>query len=286
MSSHSGRVAVVTGGASGIGYAIARRAAAEGMTVVLADIEGGALESAAEALRGEDAVVHAFEVDVSDRAAVMALAERVESEVGPTWLLANNAGVFVAAPFLESTPQQWEWVLGVNLWGVVHGLEAFLPRMVARDDGQIVNTASLDGIVTVPNVASYIASKHAITGLSESIYRELIAAGSNVGLSVLCPGTIETDIVRSARNWPSRLGSAPPVELEEGFPDFDEVMAPAQVADVVFAAVAQGRFWIVTHPQQYAPAIRARAEGIIAGTNPDDATVDPNYTRASGRRPH
>jgi NAD(P)-dependent dehydrogenase (short-subunit alcohol dehydrogenase family) len=286
MGTHNGKVAVVTGGASGIGYAIARRAAAEGMTVVLADVEAGTLERAAEILSGDGATVHAFEVDVSDRAAVMALAERVESEVGPTWLLANNAGVFVAAPFLESTPQQWEWVLGVNLWGVIHGLEAFLPRMVARDAGQIVNTASLDGIVTVPNVASYIASKHAITGLSESIYRELTGAGSNVGLSVLCPGTIETDIVRSARNWPARLGSAPPVEVEEGFPDFDEVMAPAQVAEVVFEAIAQRRFWIVTHPQQYAPAIRARAEGIITGANPDDATVDPNYTRASGRRPH
>src|SRR5579863_2011410 len=183
MTSYNGRVAVITGGASGIGYALARRAAAEGMTVVLADIETAALDRAAASLRSEGAPVHGFEVDVSDRAAVMALAGRVEAEVGPTWLLANNAGVFVAAPLVESTPQQWEWVLGVNLWGVVHGLQAFLPGMVARDDGYVVNTASLDGIVTVPNVASYIASKHAITGLSETLFREL--AGTGVGVSVL-----------------------------------------------------------------------------------------------------
>jgi short-subunit dehydrogenase len=109
-------------------------------------------------------------------------------------------------------------VLGVNLWGVVHGLEAFLPRMVARDDGHIVNTSSLDGVVTVPNVASYIASKHAVTGLSETIYRELALSGSNVGLSVLCPGTIVTNIVRSARNWPGRLGGPRPSRSRRASP--------------------------------------------------------------------
>jgi NADP-dependent 3-hydroxy acid dehydrogenase YdfG len=284
MPSHTGNVAVITGGASGIGFAMARRAAAEGMTVVLADVEAAALEHAAGALRSEGASAHAFEVDVSDRAAVVGLAERVESEVGPTWLLANNAGVFVSAPFLESTPQHWEWVLGVNLWGVVHGMQAFLPAMVARDDGHVVNTASLDGIVTVPNVASYIASKHAITGLSETVYRELAIAGSNVGLSVLCPGVIETNIRRSARNWATRLGPAPPLNANEGV-EFYEVMAPERVAEIVFEAIAERRFWIVTHTEQYAPAIRARAEGIIAGANPDDASVDPNFTRRSGRLP-
>lgn len=284
MPSHTGRIAVITGGASGIGYAIARRAAAHGMTVVLADVEESALERAAESLRSEGAAVHALRVDVSDRADVGALAERVESELGPTWLLVNNAGVFVAAPFLESTPAHWEWVLGVNLWGVVNGMQAFLGAMVARDDGHVVNTASLDGVVTVPNVASYIASKHAITGLSETVHRELAIAGSRVGISVLCPGTIETDIRRSARNWPARLGPAPPVSVNEGL-EYDEVMSPAEVADIVFDAIAERRFWIVTHAAQYAAAIRARAEGIIAGRNPDDESVDPNFTRSSGRLP-
>ena len=103
---------------------------------------------------------------------------------------------------------------------------------------------------------------------------------------MLCPGTIQTNIVRSTRNWPERLGPAPDVEPITGFPEFDEVMAPSRVADIVFEAIAERRFWIVTHPEQYASSIRARAEGIITGANPDDASVDPNYTRASGRAPH
>ena len=285
MPSYDGKIAVITGGASGIGYAIAQRAGAQGMTVVLVDVEAPALANATAALVSEGITVHAFVTDVSDREAMLALAQRVGDEVGEVWLLVNNAGVFVAAPFLESTPQEWEFVIGTNLWGVVHGLQAFLPGMVARDSGYVVNTSSLDGIVTVPNVASYIASKHAVSGLSETLFRELAQAGSNVGVSVLCPGTIETNIVRSARNWPARLGPAPDVELTTGFPEFDEVMAPAEVAEIVFAAIGERRFWIVTHPDQYAPSIRARAEGIITGTNPDDESVDPNFTRSSGRAP-
>lgn len=285
MPSYAGKVAVITGGASGIGYAIAQRAGAEGMTVALVDIEASALEDAAASLASRGVAVHAFEVDVSKRDAMIALADRVGAEVGDAWLLVNNAGVFVAAPFLESTPQEWEFVIGTNLWGVVHGLQAFLPGMVARDSGHVVNTASLDGIVTVPYVASYIASKHAVSGLSESLFRELELAGSNVGVSVLCPGTIETNIVRSTRNWPARLGPPPAVPPITGFPEFDQVMAPAQVADIVFEAIAARRFWIVTHAEQYASSIRARAEGIVAGANPDDASVDPNFTRASGNVP-
>jgi NAD(P)-dependent dehydrogenase (short-subunit alcohol dehydrogenase family) len=286
MPSYEGKVAVITGGASGIGYAIAQRAGAEGMVVVLVDVQASALADACAALVSKGIAVHAFVADVSDREGMLALAQRIADEVGDVWLLVNNAGVFVAAPFLESTPQQWEFVINTNLWGVVHGLQAFLPAMVDRDSGHVVNTSSLDGIVTVPNVASYIASKHAISGLSETLFRELALAGSNVGMSVLCPGTIETNIVRSTRNWPARLGPAPAVELADGFPEFDEVMAPAAVADIVFEAIGERRFWIVTHPGQYASAIRARAEGIITGANPDDASVDPNYTRASGRAPH
>ncbi len=285
MPDYRGKVAVITGGASGIGYALAQRAGAEGMTVALVDVEAPALARAADVLTANGVAVHAFVVDVSDRAAMMALVDRVDTEVGDTWLLFNNAGVFVAAPFLESTPEQWEFVVGTDLWGVVHGLRAFLPGMVARDGGHVVNTSSLDGVVTVPNVASYIAAKHAVTGLTETLFRELQAAGSNVGVSVLCPGVIETDIVRSTRNWPARLGAAPDVAPIEGFPEFDEVMAPSRVAEIVFEAIGARRFWIVTHAEQYAAAIRARAEGIIAGLDPDDRTVDPNFTRTSGRVP-
>src|SRR5580700_5423255 len=183
MSSYDGRVAVITGGASGIGYAIAQRAGAEGMTVVLVDIDSAALDDARARLNAGGVAVHAMAADVSDRAAMMALADRVGDEVGDTWLLVNNAGVFLAAPFLELPPEQWDFIIGVNLWGVVYGMQAFLPGMVARDSGHVINTSSVDGIVTVPNATSYNAAKHAVTALSETLYRELELAGSAVGVS-------------------------------------------------------------------------------------------------------
>jgi NAD(P)-dependent dehydrogenase (short-subunit alcohol dehydrogenase family) len=255
---YRGKVAVVTGAASGIGYAVASRAAAEGMTVILADIDAGKLHDAAASLRGAGADVHDFEVDVSDRESVMDLARRVRDDVGDAWLLVNNAGVYRSAPFVRMPPADWEFVVGVNLWGVVHCLWAFLPGMVERDSGHIVNTSSIDGLVTVRNAASYVAAKHAVTALSETLYRELEEAGSSVGISVLCPAAVATDILNSARHWPDRLGPAP------------------QVPE---------RFWILTHPEQSAPAILARAEGIVASRNPGDDSVDPNFRRSTGRTP-
>jgi NADP-dependent 3-hydroxy acid dehydrogenase YdfG len=182
-------------------------------------------------------------------------------------------------------PEQWDFIIGVNLWGVVYGMQAFLPGMVARNSGHVINTSSVDGIVTVPNATSYNAAKHAVTALSETLYRELEAAQSDVGVSVLCPGAIATNILQSVRHWPARLGPPPEAKKDTEYPDLDEVMAPAEVADITFAAIAKRRFWILTHPQQYAPAMRARIEGAINGDNPDDATVDPNFRRATGRRP-
>ncbi|HUZ20447.1 MAG TPA: SDR family NAD(P)-dependent oxidoreductase [Acidimicrobiales bacterium] len=284
MSDHGGKVAVVTGAASGIGFAIAERAGAEGMTVVLADLDTERLASARDALTAKGMEAHAMEVDVSERSSVMHLAERVQEEVGPTWLLVNNAGVFVAAPFMQSTVAQWEFILGVNLWGVVHGMHAFLPGMVERNAGHVVNTSSVDGLVTVQNTSSYVASKHAVVALTETLHRELQDAGSDVGVSVLCPGAIVTDILRSARHWPARLGPAPAVPDGE-YPRLDEMMQPEEVATKVFDSLEARRFWILTHPEQYAPAMRARTEEAIAGTNPGDDSVDPNFRRSTGRRP-
>jgi NAD(P)-dependent dehydrogenase (short-subunit alcohol dehydrogenase family) len=281
---YRGKIAVVTGAASGIGYAVASRAADEGMTVVLADIDAAKLAGAAAALRTAGADVHAIGVDVSDRESVMRLAARVRDEVGDVWLLVNNAGVYLSAPFVEMPLAQWEFVVGVNLWGVVHGLHAFLPGMVDRDSGYVVNTSSIDGLVTVRNATSYVAAKHAVTALSETLYRELGEAGSSVGVSVLCPAAVATDILGSARHWPDRLGPAPAVP-ERDYPPLDEVMLPAQVADIVFAGVSERRFWILTHPEQSAPAVRGRAESIIAATNPGDDSVDPNFRRSTGRTP-
>jgi NAD(P)-dependent dehydrogenase (short-subunit alcohol dehydrogenase family) len=284
MPGYQGKVAVVTGAASGIGYAVAARAAAEGMTVVLADIDAPRLQEAARSLRAGGADARAMVADVSDRDSVTDLARRVAQEAGETWLLVNNAGVYLSAPFTEMPAADWEFVLGVNLWGVVHCLQAFLPGMLERDSGHVVNTSSIDGLVTVRNATSYVAAKHAVTALSETLYRELEEAGSSVGISVLCPAAVATDILNSGRHRPARLGPAAPLAAR-AYPPLDEVMPPEQAADVMFAGVRERRFWILTHPEQGAPAIRARAEGIIAARNPADDSADPNFTRSTGRAP-
>jgi NAD(P)-dependent dehydrogenase (short-subunit alcohol dehydrogenase family) len=284
MPDYRGKVAVVTGGASGIGYAVASRAAAEGMTVVLADIDAERLGEAAASLRGRGAAAHGIWVDVADRESVQELAARVNAEAGDVWLLVNNAGVYLSAPFVEMPFAQWEFVVGVNLWGVVHCLQAFLPGMVARDSGYVVSTSSIDGLVTVRNATSYVAAKHAVTALSETLFRELEEAGSAVGVSVLCPAAVDTDILNSVRHWPGRLGPAP-VMTPRDYPPLDDVMRPDQVADILFDGLAERRFWILTHPEQGAPAIQGRAAGIVAARNPDDESVDPNFKHSTGRTP-
>jgi NAD(P)-dependent dehydrogenase (short-subunit alcohol dehydrogenase family) len=284
MSEYAGKVAVITGGASGIGLAIARKAAAEGMVVVLVDIDESALASARAALADEGATVHSYAVDVSDRDAVVALAQRVGAEVGDAWLLVNNAGVFLPGSFSEMPPEQWHFIIDVNMWGVVYGTQAFLPGMLARDSGHIINTSSVDGIVTVPNAPAYNAAKHAVTAMSETLYRELDAAGSGVGVSVLCPGAVPTNILGSARHWPSRLGPGPAVN-EDPYPQLGGLISPEAVAEITFTALDERRFWILTHPDQYADAIRARGEGAATGQNPDDRSVDPNFRRETGRTP-
>jgi NADP-dependent 3-hydroxy acid dehydrogenase YdfG len=281
---YRGKVAVVTGAASGIGFAVAARAAVEGMTVVLADIDTGKLRDAAAALRGTGADVHSVWADVSDRESVTDLARRVREDAGDAWLLVNNAGVYLSAPFTQMPAADWEFVVGVNFCGVVHCMQAFLPGMVERDGGHVVNTSSIDGLVTVRNAAGYVAAKHAVSALSETVYRELEEAGSSVGISVLCPAAVATDILNSARHRPSRLGPAAPAP-ERDYPPLDGVMQPAEVADIMFAGLAERRFWILTHPEQGASAIRARAEDIVTGRNPGDESVDPNFSTATGRTP-
>jgi NAD(P)-dependent dehydrogenase (short-subunit alcohol dehydrogenase family) len=283
--SYQGKVAVVTGAASGIGYAIAARAAAEGMTVVPVDIDAAALADAAASLRATGARVHPMTADVSDPASVADLARRVSEEAGDVWLLVNNAGVYMSAPFTEMPLNQWEYVIGVNLWGVVHCLHAFLPEMVRRDSGYVVNTSSIDGLVTVRNATAYVAAKHAVSALSETLYRELAEAGSAVGVSVLAPAAVATGILNSARHWPARLGPAPVVPERDSYPALDEVMQPDEAAGILFAGIAERRFWILTHPEQSAPAIRGRAEDIAAGRNPGEESVDPNFRKSTGRTP-
>jgi NAD(P)-dependent dehydrogenase (short-subunit alcohol dehydrogenase family) len=279
-----GKIALITGAASGIGLAIAERAGAEGMTVVLVDIDGEKLARARDGLSAGGVQVAAEEADVADREQMMRLARRVDDEIGPVWLLVNNAGVFVSAPFVKSTVAEWEFVLGVNLWGVVHGLHAFLPGMVERNSGFVVNTSSVDGLVTVQNTSSYVAAKHAVSALTETLFRELQDAGSDVGVALLCPGAVVTDILNSAWHWPDCLGPGPEVTARQ-YPALDELMQPDEVAAKVFEAIAARRFWVLTHPDQYAPAMRARMEEAIAGTRPSDASVDPNFRKSTGRVP-
>jgi NAD(P)-dependent dehydrogenase (short-subunit alcohol dehydrogenase family) len=271
MDELAGRVAVVTGAASGIGRALAERWAAEGMRVVMADIEKEPLAEAADALRDKGSDVLAVPTDVSDGAQVDALAEAARDAYGGVHVLCNNAGVAMGGPVAELTTEDWEWVLGVNLWGVVHGLRAFLPGMLASgEEGHVVNTASVAGLLGAGWMAPYAASKYAVVGISECLYHELMP--TRVGISVLCPSWVNTNIHRSFRNRPAHLGGGR--RDNEGGPLTEALaqllaagLAPETVADHVADAVRRRRFWVLTHPDVL-PVLQARTAGIVAGENP------------------
>ena len=209
MKDLSGKVAVVTGGASGIGRALAERFVAEGMRLVLADIEEKALAGAAEELGAAGATVVPVVTDVSKEASVMALADRAYAELGAVHVLCNNAGVATGGLSWELTEADWQWTLGVNLWGVIHGVRAFVPRMIAGgDDGHVVNTASMAGLLSAPFMGPYNASKFAVVTISEVLHHELAMTGAKVKVSVLCPGFVATQIGESDRNRPDELRDA------------------------------------------------------------------------------
>jgi NAD(P)-dependent dehydrogenase (short-subunit alcohol dehydrogenase family) len=251
MQEFRGRVAVITGGASGIGLALAERAGREGMSVVISDIEAGALTAAEAALRGRGYPVRAERLDVTDAAAVEGFAASVYAEFGAVHLLCNNAGVLNRErPTWEHSIADWKWVLDVNLWGVVHGIRAFVPRMLeGGDDGHIVNTSSMAGLVTGGfGTAVYDASKHAVLSLSESLYRDLAVRTSKVSASVLCPGAVLTNIFTAERNRPAGLGDLegePPTSRVTGGNLPWDSFTPDQVADQVFEAVREGRFYVL-----------------------------------------
>jgi len=268
-----GRVAVVTGAASGIGFALSERFAAEGMRVVMADIEAPALAEAADLLAGRGASVLPVPTDVSSGEQVDALRDRALEAFGAVHLVCNNAGVSgMGRPLWELTSQDWDWVLGVNLWGVIHGIRAFVPTLLEQDAAHMVNTASVAG-VTTGILGPYSATKHAVVALSEALYFQLQQLGARVDVSVLCPGWVRTRIGESDRNRPA--GLEPPANDDPAREMARELvrqlietgMAPSEVAGHVVDAVRAGRFYVLTHPDMN-DSIRRRAEEVVAGGPP------------------
>lgn len=276
MQDLTDKVAVITGAASGIGLAMAQRAASEGMRVVLADIEEAPLAAAAQQLRDEGAEALAVVTDVSSLSSVEDLRDETISVYGAAHLLVNNAGVAVGRLTWETTHEDWTWVLGVNLWGVVHGVRAFLPGMLASgNEGHIVNVASMAGLLTAPGMSIYNTSKHAVVGLSETLYYELQLTGARVGASVLCPGWVNTKIMDAERNRPAGMRHTATAQPAFAGPMEDMArqalahgMPPSAVADHVFRAVRDNRFWILTHPEM-APIVEQRFKHALGGTNPE-----------------
>ncbi len=283
MKDFNDKVAVVTGGASGIGRAIAERLAAEGMKLVLADIEEGALATAQKEMEAKGATVLAVRTDVSQPSEVEALAKKTVDAFGAVDVLCNNAGVGPpGGPLWERTVADWQWVLGVNLWGVIHGVRVFVPIMRAQDtEAHIVNTASLAGLVSVPWMGIYNVTKHAIVTLSETLHHELTLSGTKLKVSVLCPAWVNTALADSERNRPAELTDAdqtksPQSEMVEmalrGF--LASGLPPEQVADAVLDAIRNENFYILTHPEGN-EVIKARMQDILEGRNP---TYEPVFS--------
>jgi NAD(P)-dependent dehydrogenase (short-subunit alcohol dehydrogenase family) len=279
MREFRGKVAVVTGAASGIGRAMAERFAAEGMKVVLADIEERALARAEAELSAGGASVVAIRTDVSRAADVHALARATIDAFGAVHVVCNNAGVSpVMGASWELTEADWQWVLGVNLWGVLHGIRAFVPIMLKQDgEGHIINTASVAGLVAGgPWWSTYGVAKHGVVNLSESLHRELAAVGSRVKVSVLCPAWVKTQLMDADRNRPAPLRN----ESNEGAPSPGAALMeqavrqfvaggtdPLEVAALVVDAIRSERFWILPHPE-WKEQVRTRMEDIISERNP------------------
>ena len=255
-----GKVAVITGAASGLGRAIADRFGAAGCTLVLADVEEPALAQATAELAAAGVEATALLTDVSDPAAMDALGEAVLHRHNGVDLLFNNAGVGIEKPTASMTTEDWQWVLGVNLWGVIHGLRVFLPHMLAADAGCIVNTASSAGHIVVPRLAAYNASKHAVVAISETVRAELRNMGSSVRITAFCPGVVRTRITSSARNrpeelcnpgeslperdnWDEKMASGRQDELEARF---GRAKAPFEAAAILHDALLEGHFYVWT----------------------------------------
>jgi NAD(P)-dependent dehydrogenase (short-subunit alcohol dehydrogenase family) len=286
MKDFKGKTAVITGAASGIGFALAERCAREGMKLVLGDIEGAALKKAEESLRQGGAEVLAVPTDVSSYADVVSLAERTVAAYGGIHLLCNNAGVQTGqgVRYWEDTLNDWQWVVGVNLWGAIHGVKAFLPAMLAGGEpGHIVNTASIAGLVPNTAISIYSVTKAAIIMLSECLSMQLQEEGASIGVTVACPGNVRTQLNNAERNRPAELASPRegPItqrqrEVTESFTKENaEGLPPEEFAGLIFDGIREDRLYVISHPE-YRPAIEQRMKGILAGV---DATVPEPSTK-------
>ena len=273
MDDFKGKTAVITGGASGIGHAVATRLGREGMNLVLADIEAGPLNEAVVEFESAGVPVLGVITDVADFESVEALAAATTERFGDVHILFNNAGVAGGGPMTEPDLGVWDWVLGVNLFGVLHGIKAFAPGMIAHGDPcHIINTASIAGLLPMPAGGVYTVSKYGVVAMSETLMLETHDA-TEMGVSVLCPGFVSTRLGEADRNIPEHLATLDePTEEEEAiremFKAFIAGGIPAEaVADVVFDAIVSNRLYVLPHPE-FADAINLRAESIVAGSSP------------------
>ena len=267
MKALDGKVAVVTGAASGIGRALALRCAGERMRLVLADVDEEGLEGTARSAGGNGAQALCVRCDVSRAEDVEALAARTFDRFGSADLLFNNAGVAAGGPAWTATLEDWRWVLGVNLMGVIHGIRAFVPRMLRQGtEGHVVNTASVAGLLSVPGSSVYCVSKHGVVTLSECLLHDLRAEGAPIGVSVLCPAFVPTGIADAARNRPAELAATNPLagphEERMRHAVRSGKLSADDVAAITLAAVKQGRFYVLTHPR-IKPAVEARMRDIL-----------------------
>lgn len=265
MQDVAGKTAFITGGASGMGLAMARSFAGAGMKVAIADIEKGALQTVQREFDETNASVITLQTDVADLGSMEEATAKTLDAFDKIHVLVNNAGVATGGPLASSEPNDWRWVMNVNLDGVYNGIHAILPRIIEQDEGgHVVNTASLAGMMAIPSLSIYAASKFAVLGLSECLHREL--EDQNIGVSVLCPGLVNTNIFTSGRNRPDSLpGSTAAFEnpaSSGALEDLDvtqrNILEPVVVGDMVLHAVQNNRFYIFTHPN-FAPIVQMRS---------------------------
>jgi NAD(P)-dependent dehydrogenase (short-subunit alcohol dehydrogenase family) len=278
MKTLEGKVAVVTGAASGIGLGMTEAFASRGMKVVMADVETQALEREADRLTRANFEVAPLLADVSSYESVERLADAAEARFGAVHVLCNNAGVSGGGgprPIWAQSQKDWDWVMGVNFWGVVHGLRAFTPRMLAHgEEGHIVNTSSILGLTTGAG-SIYGVTKHAVARLTEGLFHDLKAANANIGVTLLCPGMIATHIITSARNRPGELteaGEAPDAARQAAVAAMDARfkeggMAPREVGEKVVQAMLDGQFYLLTHSENM-EGVKRRFDDISALREP------------------